>query len=312
MKYLIYCFLLFAFVACTMALESSSSYFQVTSGSIHHIDSFPSEYISSRNIEIWLPDGYTKKEKYAVLYMHDGQMLFDSSKTWNNQEWEVDEVMGRLQREGVIQSTIVVGIWNIESSRHSDYFPQKPFMSLPKIYQDSLINQAKTEGKTPLFGFQVQSDNYLKFIVEELKPYIDQQYSTHTDQEHTFIAGSSMGGLISMYAICEYPDVLGGAACISTHWPGTFTVENNPIPKAFQAYMNTHLPDPKTHKIYFDYGTETLDAMYEPLQIQVDSEMIAKGFTPRNWITRKFIGENHSENSWKKRLDIPLKFLLGV
>ena len=151
----------------------------------------------------------------------------------------------------------------------------------------------------------------MKFIVKELKPIIDGKYSVYTDAKHTFIAGSSMGGLISMYAICEYPNIFGGAACLSTHWPGIFAVENNPIPNAFFEYLKKHLPNPKNHKLYFDYGTATLDAMYEPFQLKVDKIMKAKGFTSQNWSTQKFEGEEHSEKSWNKRLHIPIEFLLG-
>jgi enterochelin esterase-like enzyme len=119
-----------------------------------------------------------------------------------------------------------------------------------------------------------------------------------------------MGGLISMYAICEYPDVFGGAACISTHWPGTFKAQNNPVPKAFLAYLTDHLPSPENHKFYFDYGTKTLDAMYKPYQMKADEIMKKKGYTNANWITREFPGEDHSERAWRKRIEIPLTFLL--
>ena len=91
---------------------------------------------------------------------------------------------------------------------------------------------------------------------------------------------------------------------------GNFSFENNPIPGAFFNYMQTHLPAPATHRVYFDYGDQTLDAHYPPLQARADSIMKAKGFTPANWVTKFFPGENHSEVSWAKRLDIPLLFLL--
>ena len=113
-----------------------------------------------------------------------------------------------------------------------------------------------------------------------------------------------------MYAICQYPDIFGGAACLSTHWPGIFTVENNPIPDAFVAYMKANLPNPENHKFYFDYGDQTLDAMYAPTQKKVDEVMKAKGFTDSNWITKFFPGQDHSEKSWNSRLNIPLEFLL--
>lgn len=243
--------------------------------------------------------------------MHDGQMLYDSNATWNKQAWEVDDVVTRLNQEKKIRDFIVVGVWNSGPGRHADYFPQKPFESLPRAVQDSLYSSMRGSGTSVFQGRQVNSDGYLKFLVSELKPYIDRNFSVYTDQAHTFIAGSSMGGLISMYAICEYPEVFGGAACLSTHWPGIFTMENNPIPDAFFRYMASTLPDPRTHKIYFDYGTATLDAMYPPLQGKADSVMRTRGFGEGSWMTRSFPGASHSEQAWSDRLDVPLMFLFA-
>jgi len=146
--------------------------------------------------------------------------------------------------------------------------------------------------------------------VTELKPHIDSTFSTKKDQANTFIAGSSMGGLISFYAICEYPDVFGGAACMSSHWPGIMTANDN-IPQAFNSYLKSHMPSPKVHKIYYDYGTETLDHLYKPYQELIDKTMKAGGYSSANWVTREFKGENHSERAWQRRLWIPLEFLLG-
>ena len=281
-----------------------------SSGKIIRIDSFPSKYVTARNIDIWLPDDYTESKKYAVLYMHDGQMLFDSTITWNKQEWMVDETVSSLLNNNTIKDVIVVGVWNGGKTRHIDYFPQKPLESLSQKEQDNLYKKNRPNGVSVFNEGKVQSDNYLKFLVEELKPRIDSQFATLKNKQNTFIAGSSMGGLISMYAICEYPKVFAGAACLSTHWPGIFTLENNPIPEAFYNYLKENLPSPKTHKIYFDYGTKTLDAMYPALQEQVDIIMKHKGFTTKNWITKKFGGEDHSEKAWQKRLYIPLTFLM--
>jgi len=282
---------------------------KVSSGTIRHIENYKSEYVPARNVDIWLPDGYDSTKKYAVLYMHDGMALFDANIMWNKQEWQVDENLGKLLSEKKIRNCIVVGIWNGNANRHSEYFPQKPFEMLSKHQQDSLYQIASGNGK--LFSEKIASDAYLKFIVKELKPYIDAHYPTLSDQPNTFIAGSSMGGLISLYAICQYPQVFGGAACLSTHWPGTFSLENNPIPAVFMRYFGQHLPDPKNHKIYFDHGDQTLDAMYAPYQQQMDVLMRAKGYTEANFITKVFPGTDHSENSWSKRLDVPLVFLLG-
>ncbi len=284
---------------------------KVASGKLERMESFKSNYITPRNIDVWLPENYSSSKKYCVLYMHDGQMLFDSETTWNKQAWDVDDVVSKLMKEGKIQDVIVVGMASDGNTRHVDYFPQKPFESLTQNQQDSIYKANRSNGQSVFNKGKINSDNYLKFIVKELKPIIDGKYSVYTDAKHTFIAGSSMGGLISIYAICEYPNIFGGAACLSTHWPGIFAVENNPIPNAFFEYLKKHLPNPKNHKLYFDYGTATLDAMYEPFQLKVDKIMKAKGFTSQNWSTQKFEGEEHSEKSWNKRLHIPIEFLLG-
>ena len=189
---------------------------QLGSGLIKSIKNFPSTYVRPRNIDVWMPDSYSENKKYAVLYMHDGQMLFDGNTTWNKQEWKVDEIVGGLIKEGKIQDCIVVAIWNHSDIRHSDYFPQKAYDMLPKAFKDTITENAK-RGNAHLFSEKINSDNYLKFIVEEVKPFIDANFSVYTDMEHTFVSGSSMGGLISMYAVSEYPEVFGGAACLSTH-----------------------------------------------------------------------------------------------
>jgi predicted alpha/beta superfamily hydrolase len=292
-----------------LAFSSKAQEVKVTSGKVQRFANFQSKLIDARNIDIWLPEGYSSKEKYAVLYMHDGQALYDAESTWNKQAWEVDQIAGKLIAEGKTQKFIVVGIWNNGQKRHPEYFPQKPYESLSQIQKDTITVQLQKAGRTKEI-FTPYSDLYLKFLVTELKPFIDKNFSTKPDQKNTFIAGSSMGGLISMYAICEYPKVFGGAACISTHWPGIFSVDNNPIPNAFVNYLKTNLPNRKDHKIYFDYGDQTQDVLYKPLQEKVDAVMKAKGFTSINWETKFFPGENHSEVAWAKRLDIPLLFLL--
>ena len=291
------------------AMISTAQEVKVSSGKVQRLERFQSKYVDARNVDVWLPDGYSPDEKYAVLYMNDGQGLYDASTTWNHQAWELDKAASKLIAENKTRKFIIVGIWNNGAKRHSEYFPQKPFESLPQKAQDSLYAIGKDK-KQPLFVGKINSDNYLKFIVTELKPFIDQLFSTKTDAANTFIGGSSMGGLISMYAICEYPEVFSGAACLSTHWPGTFSTENNLIPNAFIAYMKSHFPNPKNHKIYFDCGDQTLDAVYKPLQGKVDVVMKAKGFTAKNWITKFFPGKDHTEKSWAERVNIPLQFLL--
>jgi predicted alpha/beta superfamily hydrolase len=279
---------------------------QLSSGTLQRIDSFPSKYIRSRTVDIWLPDNYSEAKKYAVLYMHDGQMLFDSTTTWNKQEWKVDEIASRLMQEGKTRNFIVVAVHNISDIRWNDYFPQKAFNYVSKADQEDIAKQA-AENK---FDMSLHADNYLLFLTKELKPYIDSKFSVETNRALTFIAGSSMGGLISMYAVCEYPDVFGGAACLSTHWPGIMVYDNNPVPEAIFNYMKEHVPSPKTHKFYFDFGTKTLDQYYPQYQDTINTIFMDKGYNNSNFKNLKFEGADHSENSWNKRLDIPFVFLL--
>jgi len=163
--------------------------------------------------------------------MNDGQMLFDSSITWNKQEWKVDEWMTALLKLGKIRNTIVVGIWNNGKYRHAEYFPEKPIQYLDKDLADNLVT-ADLQGK-PL------ADEYLAFLVKVVKPKVDSSFSTLTGKENTFIMGSSMGGLISMYAMCDIQDVFGGAACLSNSLGGFSYRGRSFIPKSFSTYLGS-------------------------------------------------------------------------
>lgn len=100
---------------------------KVTSGKVMRFANFKSKFVDARNIDIWLPKGYSNTKKYAVLYMHDGQMLYDAESSWNKQAWEVDEVAGKLIIEEKTKNFIVVGIWNNGLKRHPEYFSPKAF-----------------------------------------------------------------------------------------------------------------------------------------------------------------------------------------
>ena len=295
--------------ACFSQQEKPNDLSKVSTGKLDHYDAFPSVNVHPRNVDVWLPESYNSTSRYSVIYFHDGQMLFDSTSTWNGQEWGLDETAGRLISNNLVRPFIIVAIWNTKL-RHSEYFPQKAFMQLSSSFRDSLLTHSRRNSETALFQSDVQSDAYLRFIVTELKPFIDKQYATLPDRENTFIAGSSMGGLISMYAVCEYPDVFGGAACLSTHWPGIFTLENNPVPDAFLNYLRINIPDADNHRWYFDHGTETLDQLYGETQVKVDELFYKMGYSDKNFVSLRFEGADHTEKAWCNRVEIPLQFLL--
>ena len=280
----------------------------VAVGRIERIENFTSRFVGNRCIDVWLPEGYSAKEKYAVLYMHDGQMLFDSAITWNKQAWNVDDSSAALMKRIQSKKWIVVGVHNAGPNRHREYFPQQVFYAMKKEARDSISAQLGRAGRNK-GDFNPDSDAYLKFLVKELKPFIDKKYAVHRDAEYTCIAGSSMGGLISVYAVCQYPKVFGGAACLSTHWPGSFDLKNNAFPSAMLDYLNKKLPVPGRNRFYFDCGDQTLDSMYGPLQDKVDKVFEDKGFGKDQYESKRFAGENHSEQAWSRRLGEVLGFL---
>ena len=263
-------------------------------GSIEHYPSFGGSQVPPRNVDVWLPPGYRCGGAYPVVYLHDGQNLFDPDNAFIGVAWRVDRAMLNLMRTQGVGPAILVGIWNTPA-RLAEYMPQQPFDELPPSQQYEWANSHGTPS----------SDAYLAFIVDHLKPFVDRTYRTLRGRRHTHMMGSSMGGLVSLYGLCRYPEVFGGAACLSTHWPAG---EGMMI-----SYLARALPDPSTHRIYFDHGTETLDADYPPYQQRADEAMVAAGYVyGQNWLSRVFQGAEHSERAWCERVDIPLGFLLGA
>lgn len=278
-------------------------------GKINHIENFKSKHIPSRGIDIWLPADYNPNNKYPVLYAQDGQMLFDASTAWNNQSWDVDDVISELAKKGIIPNLIVVGIHNGDSKRLEGYLPEKIFNRLT-IKEQVFVNEKLNEKSKTNRSFEPYSDNYLKFIVEELKPYIDSTYSTKKDKENTLIMGSSAGGILSAYAILEYPEIFGSAICLSSHWIGIFQTEDNPFPDQLIAYFNERLPFiAKNNKIFMDVADSGLDLLYHPTQKRIDELMINYQVPKKNWKTVYQKNAEHTESSWNKRLPEALEFI---
>ncbi len=269
-----------------------------------------SAHAATRNVTVWLPPGYDRGSgRHPVLYMHDDQNLFDAS-TAPFGEWCVDEHLGRLIEGGQVRAPIVVGVWNTPL-RLREYVPAALTEALPDDMR---------QGVEAIYGGAALSDGYLRFLVEQLKPFIDRTYRTLTGPEDTTIAGSSMGGLISMYGLIRHPDVFSAAACLSTHWPlrvegledGPALVEwRQRLSDAWLGVLREGLPPPGRHRFYFDRGDETLDAYYAEFQTRVDGVFRERGYGPDRFRSLVFPGAQHNEASWNQRLDVPLTFLLS-
>ena len=150
------------------------------------------EQVGGRTIRVWLPPGYSAGDaRYPVLYMHDGQNLFDAATSAFGVEWQVDETLTRLIEAKTIPPIVVVGIDNAGAARIDEY----------------TVTQDKGRGGA--------GDAYERFVVDLVKPHVDARFRTKADRANTFVGGSSLGGLISLDIIHRFPDLFGGAIALS-------------------------------------------------------------------------------------------------
>jgi len=279
----------------------------IASGTLIRYDRFPSTNIAARTIYVWTPRDYAPSgRRYDVLYMADGQNLFETGESFGGQSWEIARHLQALIDAGKVRPTIIVGVWNTGKDRGREYAPaggQTP-QGLALLAKD--------------WGGPIASDDYVRFLTTELKPFIDRHYRTNPGRAHTFLMGSSMGGLISLYAFVKRPDLFGGAACLSTHWPiraeAAFSDPEGakPIADAFLRYVDAHLPPADHRRLYFDRGTKTYDAYYGAYQARMDAILKRHHYAAgRNALSLVFPGAAHREADWRARIDRPLIFLLG-
>ncbi|WP_093553193.1 alpha/beta hydrolase [Pseudoduganella namucuonensis] len=299
------------------------------------LPAFPSKLAAPRKVVVWLPAGYdTTAERHAVLYMHDGQNLFDSATAMGGKPWAVDARLAPLIADGLVRPTIIVGIWS-GRERAREFAPAAALEALTPESRLALLGEPPgrgvsasraavgdvAEAEREAEAAPALTDAYLRFIVEELKPAIDSQFRTHRDRRNTFIMGSSLGGVVSLYAVARHPEVFAGAGCLSTHWPITVNFnmlydkdDMRPvrIASAYFDWLSRKLPRAGGHKLYFDHGDSGLDALYPPYQAQVNALLRAKGYRDGiDCIVKAYPGDGHTEAAWGGRVDIPLRFLLA-
>ena len=300
--------LVFALFAAMLSVLTPPSQSQAA-GRLVDLGVIRSAYVAPRQVIVWVPDGYdAASTRYAVLYMHDGRNLFDPKTAYGGQIWGADAAVAKLMEAREIRPTIIVGVDNTPA-RSREYMPGKVFEALDGTTRQTLSSDMKGD---PV------SDAYLKFLTQELKPLIDARFRTQPGRDSTFIMGSSMGGLISMYALAEYPDVFGGAGCLSTHWPlpalsmGGPKIAAEPALAAFDKYLETSNLRRPTGRIWFDHGDQTLDSFYAPYQAHIDATLTRLGWKKGvDFESRVYPGAAHNEVSWRARLADPLRFLLA-
>ena len=222
----------------------------------------------TRKVRIYLPPDYaSSKESYPVLYMHDGQNLFDDKTSYVG-EWGVDETLNKLHHQKKL-SLIIVGIDNGQDKRMNELSPWK--------------NQK--------FG-NAEGEQYMAFIVKQVKPYVDSQYRTLKDLNNTGIMGSSMGGLISHYAILEYPEVFSKAGIFS---PSFWFSE--------QAYSFTKQNAPNSNaRLFYLMGEKEGADSVANMQKMVE-QIQAQGHPLKNVVSRVVAGGEHNEGFWRSEFE---------
>jgi predicted alpha/beta superfamily hydrolase len=271
-----------------LALLTAPAAAPVPEGTLQAPFTIESRVVPSRTVQVWLPPGYDARRRYPVLYMMDGQNVFDTPAALSGHSWQVHRALAALIAQHRARAAIIVAVWS-NDNRIGEYMPQAALAYAPA---DPLAGLPVTQA-------QVAGDAYLRFLVDELKPAIDTRYRTQTGRRDTFVMGSSMGGLIAAYAVTRYPLVFGGAAGLSSAWQigGGFT----------ERWYEKHLP-PASTRVYFDYGTGTNDGVIGPWQARLDAAALHAG---QHWQSKSWPGDAHTESAWAGRVQVPLVWLLG-
>ncbi len=247
---------------------------QIT-GKVEYIKDVTYPGLEPRDIIIWLPPSYDSllTKTYPVLYMHDGQNVFDPLTSSFNVDWQLDETADSLVRNGEIEEIIIVGIYNT-FNRNSEYSPNDT-------------------------GYL-----YMKFIVEELKPMIDKNYRTKPNREYTATGGASLGGLISFMLAWEHSETFSMAACLSP----AFLYRDF----SYVNIVSEYKEDKKRIKLYIDNGGDSLENVLQPgidLMLEV---LDKKGFIHgEDLIWYKDENAVHSESAWAERSWRFLKMFFG-
>ena len=222
---------------------------------------------TQKKIWVYLPKDYQNSKKpYSVIYMHDAQNLFDAETSYVG-EWKIDEYLDSINSN----ESIIIGIEHGNEKRIDELTP--------------FVNEKYGGGK---------GDLYLDFIIETLKPYVDLNYRTLTDHDHTIIWGSSLGGLMSLYAVIKYPDTFGKAGIFSP----AFWINKNEI---FELVKNSDINP--NHKFFFLVGSEEGESMEIASEMVSDQHDIAKllidkGIDNRNIMDKVVPNGHHNETLW--------------
>ena len=254
-------------------------------GNIHLHEAFHSTLLDNeRDVIVYLPPGYDDEpeRRYPVLYMHDGQNLFDAATSFAGAEWRVDEAAQKLIKAGEIEPIIIVGISNTPERMH-EYDPDDG-----------------PDGGTL----------YTRFVVEEVKPFIEKTYRVDADRDRTGIAGSSLGGLISLYMAKAHGDVFSRCGVVSP----ALGYHDRQFLNALEAEDTTWLQDVR---LWVDMGTAEAHGSRGNLALQDVHDLVtlleqAGLERGKGYQYMEVEGGQHNEQAWSERIEAILTFLYGV
>jgi predicted alpha/beta superfamily hydrolase len=238
-----------------------------------------------RDVVVWLPPGYEESSaRYPVIYLHDGQNLFDPATAFGGQHWRAGETATALIERGSIAPVILIGIYNTGKERISEYTPTH--------------DRRRGGGGAA---------NYGRFIVEELKPLIDNEYRTNADRAHTSIGGSSLGGLVSLYLALAHPAVFGRAAVMS---PSVWWDRRAILRDVRRAAALAERP-----RLWVDMGTAESRGAGSARRVLEDARLLKAGLLKAGWTENhdlhyeEVADATHSEQAWGDRFGRVLEWL---
>jgi predicted alpha/beta superfamily hydrolase len=255
-------------------------------GNIQQHPQFASRILRNRrDILVYLPPGYrrARRQRYPVLYLHDGQNVFDAATSFAGVEWGVDEAAERLTKRRLIEPLIIVAIPNTGNQRIHEYAPTRG------VIETSAMRKKRSKGMLRSYG---------RFLVEELKPFIDQQYRTRPEAEWTGLGGSSFGGLATLTLGLWFPDVFRRLAVLSPSiWWDDCVIYR----------IVDQLKKKPPLKIWLDTGTN--ETGWERAR-ELRDRLVEKGWRLDDDLEYvEAQGADHSERAWGERFEAVLRYL---
>lgn len=288
--------------ACNNSKQMDYKSFRTENDTLIHLEPIPSEYSDLREVDIWLPAGYgtIPGQHYKLLLMLNGKEVFQQDGVKGG--WYTDAVMDSLLSRNLIMPTVVASI-GLGKSGEAELIP---FLedrngnpaTLSEPLKQLLLGDSKTNRTSP-------NSNYIRSVAEEILPALQSKFLISKEARDITVLGGGKAALSAFKLFCKYPNLIGNAGCLSTEWN---------LPHAYAEVLldlvPNWLPEPANRRLYFDYGTEGVDAQQKFWQQKVDAVLGERGyFRGRHFLTLEIRGAEPNPSYWSQRSHKPFQFL---